>query len=79
MRFSDLDGILVLPGGRSLILEGKRSDVLTPPRVPPGQMRALRDLARTGLFTVFLLGGRPPCEIFWLRVLEEQPNPGVAK
>ena len=76
MRFSDLDGILVLPGGVSLVLEGKRADVLRPPRIPSGQMRALRDLAGTGLFTVFLLGGRPPCEVFWIRELRKGVDSG---
>ena len=76
MRFSDLDGILVLPGGRALVLEGKHADVLKPPRVPAGQWRGLRDLASTGFVTVFVLGGRSAEEIFWLRVLEKDKDSG---
>ena len=76
MRFSDLDGILVLPGGQALVLEAKAADVLKPPRLPPGQWRALRDLAQTGFVTVFILGGRGASSIYWLRELRQGADSG---
>jgi len=70
MSIGDVDGICVLPSGHFLILEGKHAQRDRPPHsIPKGQLLGFRYLARTGKATILMLGGRPPNEVYWMRVM----------
>jgi len=75
MTIGDIDGICVLPTGHFLILEGKWAHPDQPPRyIPKGQQLGFRFLASTGYATILMLAGRPPNEVYWMRVMSKETN-----
>jgi len=70
MSFGDVDGMLVLPSGHFLILEGKRAHPNEPPvSIPKGQALAWRYLSMTNFATILVLGGTPPDKVYWAKII----------
>jgi len=70
MSLGDIDGALVLPSGHFLLIEGKRAQPDSPPvSVPKGQYLAFRYLTLTNFGTVIILGGTPPDQVYWAKII----------